>query len=353
MVGRSLRRLGIIAAFAVSLLFAFLAFHDVDWSETMRALVGANGTIVFLGAIVGLGGFVVRAFGWKFLLVPVEHLSGRRLFTPVAIGYMANNLLPARVGEFARAYVVGRRENVSKSAALATIVIERIFDGLTLLLILAVISLYFPFPPWVKESGALVAAALFLLAVALALVAAKIELVIRVIDLVVGPFLPGMAVQLKSQFRNFVVGLDLKNHYPTVLLALLFTFLRWTFEACIYLSVIYALGLEHRVPIHGALFVMVAVNIACMIPQAPGFIGSVQIACIQALSVFGIDRETAVAYSLLVHAAFFFPITIVGLVCLAQSPLTFAEIRKSGNTAASRDLAATLKRPSGKEKAAL
>jgi uncharacterized protein (TIRG00374 family) len=341
MTGRSLRRLGTIAAFAVSGVFLFLAFHKVEWAQTMRALRSANHNLVLLGAFASLGGFVVRAFGWKFLLAPVGRLSGWRLFSPVAIGYMTNNLLPARLGEFARAYVVGRREDVSKSAALATIVIERIFDGLTLLLILAVVSLFFPFAAWVKDGGMLVAAAFLILSLGLLLLALKTEWALHLIDLTLGTILPDTARRTKSRLRNFVVGLDLKSNYPATFLAFLLTVLRWAFEACIYLSVIYALGIQDRVPIHGALFVMVAVNIACMIPQAPGFVGAVQIACVQALAAFGIDRELAVAYSFLVHAGFFFPITLIGIACLAYSRLSFSEIRKSEHATGARGLALT------------
>jgi uncharacterized protein (TIRG00374 family) len=331
-------------------LFLFLAFHKVEWAEIRRALSEANHGLVLLGAMIGLCGFVVRAYGWKFLLAPVGNIQGWRLFSPVAIGYMANNLLPARLGEFARAYVVGRRENVSKSAALATIMVERIFDGLVLLLILATISIFFPFAAWVKQGGIVVAAAFLGVSLCLALVAVKTDWILRAIDAVLGPLLPGTAVRMKSRLQNFVVGLDLKHHVPTVMLAFVFTVLRWAFEACIYLSVIVALGLQDRVPVHGALFVMVAVNIATMIPQAPGFVGSVQIACIQSLAVFGVDRETAAAYSLLVHAAFFFPITLVGIFCLARSRFTFAEISHSREPAGWGDPVATPKRPPAKQK---
>jgi hypothetical protein len=350
-VSSLLHRLGIVAAFAISGTFLLLAFHNVDWAGTRRALLGANYVLVLLGAMVGLGGFIVRAFGWKFLLAPVEHLSGWRLFPPVAIGYMANNLLPARLGEFARAYVVGKREGVSKSAALATIVVERLFDALTLLVILAVVSLSLPFAPWVGRGGILVAAAILTLSLALALVATKTDWALRVIDFVLRPFLPGMAVRTKSWLCNFVFGLDIKHHYPTFILALACTVLRWTFEACIYLSAIYALRLADQVPILGALVVMVAVNIACMMPQAPGFVGAVQIACVEALGMFGVDRESAVAYSFLVHAAFFLPITLIGIFCLAYTRLGFAEIRKGGASVASGDLATTWGRSSENQKA--
>jgi uncharacterized protein (TIRG00374 family) len=338
-VRRSTRHIGMVAAFALSALFIYLAFRDVEWVEMARALGNANHGLVLLGAAVGLAGFIVRAFGWKFLLVPVGRMSGWHLFPPVAIGYMANNLLPARLGEFARAYVVGKQENVSKSAALATILVERIFDGLTLLMILAAVSLFFPYPPWVKDGGLIVAVIFVGLSIFLAVISIKVSWGLRMMDVTLGRFLPDMAERMKSRLLNFVVGLDLKNHFRTSILAFGCVLFRWAFEACIYLSVLYAMGLQDLVPLHGALFVMVAVNIACMVPQAPGFVGSVQLACIESLAVFGVDREVAAAYSLLVHAAFFFPITLAGIVCLLRSRFSFAEIRKSRNSGDTADLA--------------
>ena len=326
---RRLRHLGTVAACAVSALFLYLAFRKVDWGKMAGAFVGVNYPLVLLGACVGLCGFVIRAFGWKHLLAPVGRLSGWRLFSPVAIGYMANNLLPARLGEFARAYVVGKRENVSKSAALATILIERIFDGLTLLLILAVVSVFFPCPGWVRHGGLLVAAGFVGVSLSLAVVAIKLPWGLRLLDATLGRFRPEMAARMKSRLENFVVGLDIKNHWRDALIALACTLFRWAFEACIYLSVVYAMGLP--VPVHGVLFVMVVVNIACLVPQAPGYAGSVQFACIQSLAVFKIPEITesvAAAYSILVHAAFFFPITITGIACLIVSRLRFADLRE-------------------------
>jgi len=283
---------------------------------------------VVLGALVGMGGFVVRGFGWKYLLAPVGRFSGWRLFSPVAIGYMANNLFPARLGEFVRAYVVGKREGVSKSSALATIVIERIFDGLTLLLILAAVSVFFPYPVWVQRGGWIVAGIFLGLSVFLALVSVKLAFGLRLIDATLGRWLPGMADRMKSRLECFVVGLDVKNHWRDALRALVACMLRWAFEACIYLSVVAAMGLGDRVPVHGALFVMVAVNIAAMVPSAPGYVGPVQFACVEALGVFGIEQSPAFAYSLLLHAAIFFPITLAGFACVVKHKVGFAAIRQ-------------------------
>lgn len=323
-----LRHAGKLLACAFSVALICLALRGVEWKDMAAAFSTANYPLIIAGAIVGLGGFVVRGYGWKYLLAPVGRFDGRRLFSPVAIGYMANNLFPARLGEFVRAYVVGKREGVSKSSALATIIIERIFDGLTLLLILAVVSVFFPYPPWVQRGGWIVAAIFLGLSVFLAVVAVKLPLGLRLIDATLGRWVPDFAERMKSRLECFVVGLDVKNHWRDALCALAACGVRWAFEACIYLSVVAATGLGDRVPVHGVLFVMVAVNIAAMVPSAPGYVGPVQFACVEALSVFGIGRPEAFAYSVLLHAAIFFPITFVGIACVVKSKLGFAALRQ-------------------------
>jgi glycosyltransferase 2 family protein len=323
-----LRHAGKLLACVLSLGLIALAVRGVEWGKMGEAFRQANYTLVLAGALVGLGGFVVRGYGWKFLLAPVGRFDGWRLFPPVAIGYMANNLFPARLGEFVRAYVVGKREGVSKSSALATIIIERIFDGLTLLLILAVVSVFFHYPPWVQRGGWIVAGIFLGLSAFLAVVSLKLALGLRLLDATLGRFLPATAGRMKRRLECFVVGLDVKNHWRDALCAFAACLFRWSFEACIYLSVVAAMGLADRVPVHGALFVMVTVNIACMVPSGPAYVGPVQFACVEALGVFGIEHSQAFAFSLLLHAAIFFPITIVGIACAIHTRLGLKALRQ-------------------------
>ena len=311
---------------ALSALLIYLAFRKVDWAAMGAALRHANYWFLLAGGLVGLCGFVVRAVDWKYLLAPVGEFSAVRLFPPVAIGYMANNLLPARMGEFVRAYVVGRREGVSKSSALATILVERIFDGLTLLLILSVVSVFFEFPQWVKVGGFMVAAVFIGLSGFLAVVAVKLAFGLRMLEVTLGRWLPAMAEQMKSRLTCFVAGLDIARHGRHALLAFLACMARWVFEACIYFAVVLAMGVA--VPVHGVLFVMVVVNIAAMVPSAPGYVGPVQLGCVVSLAVFGVDETTAAAYSLLLHAGIFFPITIAGLVCFVRENLSLAALQR-------------------------
>jgi hypothetical protein len=358
---RWLRRHAIvILGLGMSALLLYLAFRGVDWPKMAkefwpeRGSVGASGPlapcatsgplvatrhrnfwILVVASVMGLGGFVLRAVDWKYLLAPVGRFQARRLFPPVAIGYMANNILPARLGELVRACLVGKREGVSKSSALATIIVERIFDGLTLLLILAVVLLFCRFPKQVRVEGWTIAdvqaagwvvAAVFLgVSVSLAVVAVRVQWVVRLVDATLGRWAPSFAEKMKSRLECFVAGLNIARYAGSTALAFLACVARWAFEAFIYFGVVWAMDLH--VPPHGVLFVLVAVNIMTMVPGAPGYVGNVQIACVVALGVLGIERETALAYSVLLHVAILAPITVAGLVCMVLARQSFAGLR--------------------------
>lgn len=245
-----LRRHGLkLLGFTLSVLLLYLVFRKVNWAAMSEAFRGTNYWIVLAGALAGLGGFFLRAVDWTYLLAPVREFSALRLFSPVAIGYMTNNLLPARMGEFVRAYVIGKREGVSKSSALATIIVERIFDGLTLLLILAVVSIFFEFPDWVKYGGFMVTSAFVGLSVFLVVVTVKVQFALWMVEITLGRYLPRLAERMKSCLKSFVAGLDVVRHASHAFLALVACMTRWIFEACIYYSIAVAMGLA--VPIHG------------------------------------------------------------------------------------------------------
>ena len=126
--------LGIIISGAMLLFF----FTQLDPGELATLLVEAN--YVYLIPAVGLYflGVLFRAFRWRFLLTPLRRIPVRRLYPVVVIGYTANNLLPMRLGELVRSYYLARRENFSASSALGSVAVERVFDGLTLIALVAV-----------------------------------------------------------------------------------------------------------------------------------------------------------------------------------------------------------------------
>ncbi|MCB1734512.1 MAG: flippase-like domain-containing protein [Gammaproteobacteria bacterium] len=313
----SVRRfISTLLAISVSVVFSYLAFRDISWAETWAVLRQADWGWFFGGALVGLLGFVARAAGWRILLMPSATIPVVRLFSPVAIGYMANNLLPARLGEFARAYVVGEREPVSKTTALGSIVIERLLDAYALLSVALVITLVLPYPTWLKHASEWLLLGMLLFSLGLMVLRRSHALRRGLIERWIAPQSPRVANHLIWYLSSFLIGANTPDQPHLSFRLVVLVYLRWIFEACMYLMVLVALGLDQEIPLHSALFVMVVVNIACLVPQAPGYIGAVQLATVESLALFHVGSETAIAYSLLVHVAFFVPITVVGLVYL-------------------------------------
>lgn len=125
-------RIRLVIGVAISLVLLFFTFRGLDWGEVGEALRGANFVYIALAAVVIVAAFGVRAVRWSYLLRPVRLLPARNLFSVVLIGFFGNYVLPAKTGELVRAYVLGRRENLSKSAILGSIAVEKTMDTLIL-----------------------------------------------------------------------------------------------------------------------------------------------------------------------------------------------------------------------------
>ncbi|MBU1880041.1 MAG: flippase-like domain-containing protein, partial [Chloroflexi bacterium] len=148
-----MRRYGKLALIAlISLVFLALALYNIDLGAVAQALSTANYWFLVPATLITLLGYGIRTVRWQAILYPSLEEGHRpgfvRLFPVLVIGFAANNVLPFRAGEFVRAYVLGRREGISASLSFATIVLERVMDGLTLVFYLLVAALLVPLPDW-------------------------------------------------------------------------------------------------------------------------------------------------------------------------------------------------------------
>jgi len=134
--------LGII----ISAGFLYWSFRGLDWAEFGAALLDANYWWLIPGVLVYFGAVLVRSWRWHYMLAPIKRIPTLRLFPLVVIGYMGNNIYPARAGEVLRSYVLRRKEGVPISSSLTTVVLEQLFDGLVMLLFVAVTLPFAPLP---------------------------------------------------------------------------------------------------------------------------------------------------------------------------------------------------------------
>jgi glycosyltransferase 2 family protein len=315
----------LVLTIGLSAAFVFIVVWSVNLRQTMDALRGANYAYIPLAVLCSLFTNVLRSYRWKYVLNPLRRIGVRRLFSGVAVGYMANNILPARLGEIVRSYYLGKKEGLSKSSTLATVVIERLFDGLTLLGFLALISTFLTFPDWVTTAGVVAAALFFVLAAVLAASVARRDLTLTLVRRLTSSLPTRIAQRLHDLIGSFLTGLLILRHWRDAVLAFVFSVLGWIVEAATY----YVVGLcfDFHLTITAAMVTVAIVNFGILLPAAPGYVGTFEFFCVSALSLVFVERSEALSYALVLHGVLVIPITVIGMVCFFKDQMSLAEIK--------------------------
>ena len=309
----------------VSAAFVLVLVWSVNVRQTLDALRAANYSYIPLAVFLSLVTNLLRSYRWKYVLNPLQQISVLSLFSGVAVGYMANNVLPARLGEVVRSYYLGRKEGLSKSSTLATIVIERLFDGLTLLGFLALISTFFPFPDWLTTVGWLAAVILFALTGILTVSVVHRTWTLGLVERVSPWVPPHVARQIHELTGSFLSGLMILSHKRDALLALVFSLLGWIVEAGTYYVV--GLSFDFHLPIYGAMLAVAIVNFGILLPAAPGYIGTFEFFSVAALGLVAIEKSEALSYALVLHAVLVVPITLIGMVYFFREQVSLADMK--------------------------
>ena len=320
-------RVSLFIGLLLTLIFSGLALYRLDLKEVGSALLEANYLFVAPALLVTFCGYLLRAARWRVILLPSKEVSAGRLFPLLIIGFAVNNLLPARIGEFARAYLLGEKEGISKSLSFATVVVERILDGLTLIFSLFLVSLLFALPGWGRKMGLL--SVLFFggaLAFLFLLLYGR-EQSSRVVKRLATPL--GLADRATQVASSFVSGAEALRHRRSIPSLALLSLLVWSCEATSYLFLTWAfpIYLSPLMRVVAALFVMVVANLGVLIPSSPGYIGTFHFFAMSALAVFGAARETALSYGVVSHALQYLLVTGLGLLFLWRENLSLLRIR--------------------------
>lgn len=322
------RTIKLLISFLVSALLLVLAVRQVNATELGALVRGANYAFVAAAVLVYFVDLGLRSARWKVLLARSRRIPVRRLYPILAIGYMANNLLPGRVGELSRAYLVGRREHLSGSTVLASVVIERLLDGLTVLLLLlgtlALLPSTQPPDSWVTLL-ARIAAVTFGVGIVgcVALVVAPafwlklVSPVARRLPMRLGD----LVLRLVDRFIDgFAVLGDPALLSQTVVLSVAI----WVVGALAYFLVAAAFGFQLS-PV-GAVAAICIVNLATAVPQAPAGLGAFEAAATGALVLLGAESTRAFGITVVLHAVLFFPVVVVGLAFLWKADLSLGTL---------------------------
>ncbi len=319
----------LIFSILISILFLYLAVRKIDIDEVRMSLRMARYPYLIAGSLFMVLSFLIRGLRWKLILSPIKNCKFLSVFSVLVIGFMANNLLPFRVGEFARAYLNGKKEEISKSSSLATIGVERIFDGLSILIILFAISFILSFPHWATHLT-LVATLLFVGALIFVYtLTIKESFSVNLLKKIMKIMPEGIRIKVSRLLDSFVLGLKIFHRIDQMILLLLISVVIWLCDAFIFYSV--SLALRLNMGYVGALFTLVIVALGIMIPSSPGYIGVYEYFTILSLSLFSIAKSEALTYAVLVHFVQFTVIFIGGMWFLAKENVSLMDLKKFEN----------------------
>jgi len=338
------RRLLFVVGILISAVCVWWEMREVRPSEVLDALKHARGGGFLALIALTLLGFWIRAFRWRWLINAPRPISTGSLFSATMVGFMANNLFPFRLGEFVRPWVLARHEKLSKTTLLATIVVERVVDMLTLLGIFGIALLVHPISSQTAAGRLANAGAMLLVGLCVALTVGLV--IIERAPALMGGLLEGFAAKipggigrrLVKMLHHFIEGLTLFRDVPRLLWVLFMSFAMFgVFALCLTVSM---WAFHFDVPWYSGLVMLVITAIGIMVPAAPGYIGTLNLACVAGLALFGIGKELAVPFSWFFWAGQWIPVTVTGFVCLRREGLTLAAITKTEDAPAGESQAA-------------
>lgn len=311
----------VVLGVAVTVVFGYLAVRNAHLADVWDALRAADAW--WLLPALGLLALCVllRAVRWRSLFTPSTRPPLRDVLAALLVGYLFNNILPLRAGEVVRVVVLRRRAAVSAAEAGVTVIVERVYDVLSLLLLLFVAAPFLPEVTWLDAAGIFAGVVTGGLVLGIAAVAIWGE---RPVVAAVRPLarvLPVSRERLEQIARNAVVGLAGFRHPRLAAVAFGWTLLSWLALAasCAALLAGFHTGLSTGDLLLAGLLVVVATNLAMVLPSSPAALGVFEAATVVALGAFGIDDSTALSYALVLHALNLVPYLVVGALVLHWS----------------------------------
>ncbi|NMC54741.1 MAG: flippase-like domain-containing protein [Chloroflexi bacterium] len=315
----------------ISVVFLYLALRGLHLGDVWDTLKSAQYLWLIPGVLVYFIGVWVRAWRWHYLLRPLKKIPTRTMFPIVTIGYMGNNIYPARAGEVLRAFVLKRREGVPVSASLATIIVERIFDGVVML---AFVFLNLPeLARLTADSGfvgniqnlALWGAGAFIGALAVFLLAAMFPATAeRWVLVLIDRLAPHRwREKLRGFALRFLSGLESLRSPWEALMIFFTSVLIWLLETGKYWFVMHAFPFE--VSFFALMLMNGIVNLATTLPSAPGYIGTFDAPGIALLQAYNVPGSIAAGYTLVLHVALWVPITALGAYFFLREGLKWGE----------------------------
>ncbi len=319
--------------------FLYFAFKGTDVNALVDVLSHANYWWALAMIPPLILSHIFRAWRWEYLLRPIKKdIRFRNLFSSLLVGYFINNLLP-KVGEIVRPYAIGRLEKISRSSALGTLIVERIFDVVSFLIIISLIPLIYTGPltqtfPWLEEAGIwITVVTLFCITVCTFLMLRR-DIVVRLLGFFTRHLSPKRAQFIERITHSFLDGFlflkEPKHYFSIAVLSVLV----WGMYVIMLLLPFYAFGLteKYALDIRSAVVLQGITSIGYMTPT-PGATGPYHYFAVQTMTkLYGVDIDLARSYAVVTHALGYFSISAIGIYYVLRDKLHLTEVMSKDNT---------------------
>lgn len=317
-----------IIGISISLFLLFWVFWGVDWG-LLRISFGKirwSYIVLYIFALIPI--YILRSFRWELLLRPLQRVGQKTLFPIASVGFLAIMILPARSGELVRPYLLSQKERIPMSAAMATIVVERILDVLTILIFLVIVNLTAQLPGWVIGAGYIAMGFIAVILIFLFLMIAKEQVLVKIAERVLRRFSGRILEGSRDIILSFSRGARILSHWRVMTAALFFSLALWGGAAL--LNYLMFLAFAFPLSLAAAFVLVIIMDLGLMIPTAPGFVGSFQFLCVIGLAIFGVGREEALSFSILAHVLQLMFVTALGLFFLPMMKIPgFSLVKKA------------------------
>ncbi|MDO8136976.1 MAG: lysylphosphatidylglycerol synthase transmembrane domain-containing protein [Candidatus Brocadiales bacterium] len=338
----------LFTGFLISGLCLWLFLKNIEWDKLLLSLREANYIYVFpsLGAMMVC--YLLRALRWGSLVSPVKRASFINLFSAVSIGFMGNHLLPARAGEFIRSVLLGKKENISISTVIATVVMERLLDSISMIILATVVLSILPisidpqgsatsagspslqdirnstFLHQMKSGIGILGGVCLVTVVSLILLDLYSQRAISLVEKLLF-FIPhGLRDTLLGLLGSFIHGLKVLRNIKQVLWLSILSFAIWL--SGILSAYILAYSFHIEIPFSAMCLVGVGIGLAVALPQAPGYIGVYHLAVQKTLELFHVDLSSAQSFAIVSWTINILVPIIIGTFFLWREGMSFGQL---------------------------
>lgn len=320
----------VIAGLVFSTLLVYLSVRGIDFQGMAEGFRTIHYGYVLPTLALLLIMQVLRSFRWGLILSPLAKIDQLSLFSVTSVGFLAIVAIPARLGELARPYLITKKSDLKMSSALGTIIVERVLDSLTVLVIAVFVLFFIPLPPWLVRASVLFLLATLALLAVMILMILKQEASLRILAMLSGKLPARYAEGLNRLIRHVLQGFRIMVN-PALLASVTgLSILIWLIDVLVIYLLFLAFGFQ--LPVAAAFVLMIILIIGIAIPTAPGFIGNWHYFCILGLSLFGIPRTEALTFAIIYHALSIGIVVILGLAFLPFNRFSIADLRRQAQS---------------------